>query len=415
MSLLPQETILGKLEILEVYEFYDKPCLFSCRNVVGQIFLAVWIDETSYSDSWLYVPTSLRRLQQVVGGGIELKNAFLEAEDGFVLEVIVFHDGDKAADVLRTSCSNLEEDKLPAPDEFLNCQSQIVTALIEKKDAKRSAIQLRRSVLNVAFSFPGFDIMQAPAVELGSLLQSIQYLIDALGQFKAGQPTIKGSIPDRIIQQTKLAVAGTFASSFGVEMVAFDKPDLWGNSLAEEAIESFLQLINIGQDSERLREFLLDAQPRAASRYRIFLEKLIHAKARLRADWGSFNQEKGDSAELLLVDAKIVLGIVSQVESEKPKQYEVEGELVGINKRTKSFEIWEIRGEEKKYSGRILDSALSVAETATLSRVYTSTIMEVTEISLTGEEKIKYQLADLKMKEPRKLSRIKSKALTEKH
>lgn len=398
MSLIPQETILGNLEILEVYEFYDKPCLFSCRNVAGQIFLAIWIDETSYSDSWLYVPTSLRRLQQVITGGMELKSAFLEAEDGFVLEVVIASDND-STDVVKIPCDNLDEDKLPSPGEFLNCQSQIITSIVEKKDAKRSAIQFRRAVLNLAFGFPGIDIMQAPAVDLGSLLQSTQYLIDALGQFKAGHPTVKGNIPDRITQKTKLAVAGTFAGSFGVEMVAFEQPDLWGNSLVEEAIESFLQLIKIGKDSERLREFLLDAQPRAASRYRIFLEKLIHAKARVRAEWGSFSQDKGDSAELLLADAKIILEIVSQVEAEKPKQYEVEGELVGVNKRTKSFEIWEVKGERKKYSGRILDSALSTAETATLSKIYIATITEVTEVPLTGEEKTKYQLADLKINE----------------
>ncbi|MDX2241973.1 MAG: DUF6575 domain-containing protein [Leptolyngbyaceae cyanobacterium bins.302] len=404
MSLLPQETILGKLEILEVYEFYDKPCLFSCRNVAGQIFLAIWIDETSYSDSWLYVPTSLRRLQQIITGGMELKSAFLEAEDGFVFEVIIAHD-EGSTDILRISCDNLDEDKLPAPGEFLSCQSQIVTSLVEKKNAKHSAIQLRRAVLNLAFSFPGMNVMQASAVDLGNLLQSTQYLIDALGQFRAGQPTVKGSIPNRIIQQTKLAVAGTFVSSFGIEMVAFEQPDLWGNSLVEEAIEAFLQLIKIGKDSERLREFLLDAQPRAASRYRIFLEKIILAKAKVRAEWGSFNQDKGDSAELLLADAKIVLGIVSQVEAEKPKQYEVEGELVGVNKRTKSFEIWEVKGEKKKYSGRILDSALSIAETATLSEIYTATIKEVTEVSLTGEEKTKYQLATLKINETEKKNR----------
>lgn len=409
MSLLPQETILGKLEILEVYEFYDKPCLFSCRNVAGQIFLAIWIDETSYSDSWLYVPTSLRRLQQIISGKIELRNVFLEAEDGFVFEVIISHV-ENSPNVIKISCNKITEDKLPSPGEFLSCQSQIISSIFEKKDAKLSAIQFRRPVLNLAFGFPGLDIMQAPVVDLGNLLQSTQYLIDALGQFKAGQPTVKGSIQDKITQQTQLAVAGTFASSFGVEIVALEPPDLWGNSLIEEAIEAFLQLIKIGKNPEKLREFLLDAPPRAASGYRIFLEKLIHAKARVAVEWGSFNQDKGDSAELLLADAKIIFGIVSQVEAEKPRQYQIEGELVGVNKRTKFFEIWEVAGERKKYSGRILDSALSTAETATISEVYTATITEVTEFSLAGEEKTKYELANLQDKRTERLSNSPNRA-----
>lgn len=188
-------------------------------------------------------------------------------------------------------------------------------------------------------------------------------------------------------------------------MVALAQPDLWGNSLAEEAVEAFLQLIEIGKDSEKLREFLLEAQPRTAFRYRIFLEKLINAKAKIRAEWGSCNQNKGAAAELLLEDAKITLEIVSQVETENPRQYDVDGELAGINKRTKYFEIWEFKGDGKKYSGRILDSALSVAETATISKTYTATIKEIIEVSLAGEEHTKYQLVDLKIKETSKKSR----------
>ncbi len=39
MSLLPQLTNLGKLEIIEVYEYYDTPCLFGCQNLSGAEFL----------------------------------------------------------------------------------------------------------------------------------------------------------------------------------------------------------------------------------------------------------------------------------------------------------------------------------------------------------------------------------------
>jgi hypothetical protein len=218
---------------------------------------------------------------------------------------------------------------------------------------------------------------------------------------------VKGNIPERILNQTQLAVTGTYAGSFGIEMISTFQPDFWGNSLAEEAIEAFLNLIKIGKDAQKLRAYLLEAKPRAASRYRIFLEKLITAKARVRAEWGSFNQNKGDFAELLLSDAKIALAIVNEVEAEQPKQYEVDGELVGVNKRTKSFEIWEINESRNRYLGRILDSALSVAETSTLSDIYTATIREIIEISaVTGEEKVKYQLLDLKIKQTKKNKKV---------
>ncbi len=44
MSFLPERTILGQLEIIEVYDFYDKPVLFSCKNKSGLIFIVLCVD-----------------------------------------------------------------------------------------------------------------------------------------------------------------------------------------------------------------------------------------------------------------------------------------------------------------------------------------------------------------------------------
>lgn len=46
MSLLPENTYLGRLKIVEVYEATDEPCLFACQNASGHTFLSVLIDET---------------------------------------------------------------------------------------------------------------------------------------------------------------------------------------------------------------------------------------------------------------------------------------------------------------------------------------------------------------------------------
>ena len=56
MSFLPQSTYLGKLELIEAYQFYDHlPILFACRNASSHIFLAVLVDEEDDFELWLYV------------------------------------------------------------------------------------------------------------------------------------------------------------------------------------------------------------------------------------------------------------------------------------------------------------------------------------------------------------------------
>ncbi len=119
MSLLPQDTNLGKLEILEVYEYYDVPCLFACQNKSGQIFLASWANQTREFGTWLYVPMSAGRFAGIRSGQIDLRDAYVTSEDGFVYEVTIPCDdsGDRAVTI---SCNNLNENWLPMPGEFLD-------------------------------------------------------------------------------------------------------------------------------------------------------------------------------------------------------------------------------------------------------------------------------------------------------
>ena len=50
MSFLPERTILGQLEIIEVYDFYDKPVLFSCKNKSGLIFTVLCVDSSDSAE-----------------------------------------------------------------------------------------------------------------------------------------------------------------------------------------------------------------------------------------------------------------------------------------------------------------------------------------------------------------------------
>ena len=45
MAFLPIGSLLGDLKLVEVYEFYDIPRLFSAVNPAGQLFLAVNYDD----------------------------------------------------------------------------------------------------------------------------------------------------------------------------------------------------------------------------------------------------------------------------------------------------------------------------------------------------------------------------------
>lgn len=399
MRLLPQSTQLGKLELIEVYEYYDTPCLFSCRNTSGHLFMAILFDQTKNLEKWLYVSISQRRFENIRAGLIDIRSAFLNSEDGFVYQIIINLD-DNLDRVEIIWCENLIDDWLPMPNEFIEVGNEPLPFL-EIKDAPRTAMQIQREVLNLTFQFRIPNPTEAPVAFLGIILESVQSVFNALGQAIDGTPTLTGKIPRSITEKTQLAVLGTYPGSFGIELATFPEKieEENDNYLVESVINEFFELINISSDPESnaniLRQKLWTLKSRAASGYRDFLLNLYKSGTNFRLNWGSPNQERGGFVELNLSSIKKALEVINKTEDETVREYEIIGKLIGLNIRTKRYEI--LSFEDKKYSGRIIDEAIPIVETATLSEVYISTIREVKEISPTlAEGKMKYQLVALR-------------------
>lgn len=79
--------MLGKLEVLEVYEYYDIPRLFVCTNQYGHYYLAVSVSDTDECHTWIYASMTKRRLKAVRTGEVELYSAFKDTEEGCVFRV----------------------------------------------------------------------------------------------------------------------------------------------------------------------------------------------------------------------------------------------------------------------------------------------------------------------------------------
>lgn len=113
MSFLPERTILGQLEIIEVYDFYDKPVLFYCKNKSGLIFIVLCVDISDSAEIWLYAPMSSSRFQSVVQGGVELRDIFIDTEDAFVYQVEVPYEDGLNAIVKTVDCNEIPDEYLP--------------------------------------------------------------------------------------------------------------------------------------------------------------------------------------------------------------------------------------------------------------------------------------------------------------
>lgn len=111
MPLYSNFTQLGEIQILQLYEYYDRPLLFSCYNTKGELFLAVLTDETQTDEAWLYADISEERLNEVKKSN-NWHDAFAKAE-GHAYRVVIPHDQNIPATLAYVKPCDIPEDDLP--------------------------------------------------------------------------------------------------------------------------------------------------------------------------------------------------------------------------------------------------------------------------------------------------------------
>ena len=139
MNLLPLDTSLGQLQIFEIYEFYNMPVLFACKNQADTIYLSVWIDETAEANSWLYVSVSPQRFAKIRAGQIDLHDAFAEPEDSIVLKVIISKTADHKTQVEPVPVTEMDNSWAPLPGDYLNIPYSLPRILWDELDQRNLA------------------------------------------------------------------------------------------------------------------------------------------------------------------------------------------------------------------------------------------------------------------------------------
>jgi hypothetical protein len=124
MNFYPQIREWGKLELIEIYEFYDKPLLVSCRNAAGKIFIALLVDEDVEAETWYFVQVSQQRFEHVRAGLLELRGILTNPEQGYIVEVRIPADDRKPATSRYLAPETLTEARLPEPGEFIEINTR---------------------------------------------------------------------------------------------------------------------------------------------------------------------------------------------------------------------------------------------------------------------------------------------------
>lgn len=391
MDFLATSTSLGTLEVLEIYIQFNGPRLISCKNQSNKIFLALWVDEEEDVDLWLYVLISIDRLQAIRTGEISLHQAFSKPELDYLYEVI-FHYENSEWISREVTLEEIEEDCFPSHDAFLDCDPTTLPQ-VESQKAIWKALRNQREVVHLVLNDTSDHPNEIPSFELGKLLYRFQPLINQLNAMSAIDLKLK---PRDIAAKSEFNVFATSPGSFQVELASsLFESDAFGNSFAGNAVSTLFQLIKIGSDTKQLQNFMSRMEKKTATTYKLFLEALISSGTGIKFEWGSPTLGRGGNIEACLSLVAEVLTAIKKIESLQGREIKITGEVSKIDKDEWKFSIKDIKNGDL-YKGDILEQAKNDARIATISMIYSATIIEIPEFSpATNIIRNQYKLSSL--------------------
>lgn len=415
MSIYYKSDILGKMSIIESYEYYDEPILFSCRSLTGQIYMSVWANQEEEISYWMYVAISNERFSELRKGHIEIQKIFSEPENNLVYIFICNREKD-FCNLDYKKPSEIPLDWFPNPGDFLeingshsieiqkyidkNTQNiEIVNSLaieatepiLEVQSIRNLSMISGRSTMNIHINPMERFSSEAPATLVWKFIEIFQESAYAIGQSKLGNLNAKGPYSSEIKRATELYLQ-PFNGSFGLRAIAREPENGENNSIIDDVFNEITDLLNCGSDSSKLNVKLKLLHERAVQKYTQLLEVISSYDSNLNLFWASSDGSKDGYAEINPYIANEAVKLIKKISDSRELTLLLVGKLDALNMNTRYFSLRDIKNNAK-YTGYIVESCLDQARNANFNENFNLTVKQTVEIDRNTElEKYYYQL-----------------------
>lgn len=394
MNWLPRGTVLGDLELLETFIFYDGPRVFSCRSLTDQLYIAAWAEEGEDADQWLYAPVSQRRLNLIRSGGMTLRSAFTRPE-GFVYLVAIPDDEDQQDSIRPIPSSQLLDSWLPADDFRLALPTLTAKPAESPDEIKRRVLQENRTRMRIKLAHPDSYRTEAPTRQVGEILILTQKLLDNVGlALDSDEAPAMGRIPNETAKKMSSEVVELSAASFVIELAASSLDDLFGESLFADSTKVILDLLDPELQSESISAELSGLGPRAAKSFRRFVAGLADSGANVAMSAAGSNFDYL-VRELPLERLETLVYMLNRLVPDTDV-VEIRGrmELFAYDSDRRTFGLQDKDGN--RYEGKVDDRASAQSSHPTINDRYDVLVFATSVLDeVVGETKVTYTLSQL--------------------
>lgn len=360
MTFWERSNDLGKLEVLEVYEYYDQPVLLACLSASNIIYLVVAVDASTEAEEWLCVSMSRRRFESVRSGVVDLHAAFASPEDDRVFHFTVPRDGAGVARSRILLASDVRPEWLPVAGAKIELPTTTLPPLGD--DIKREAVQTRRDQLGISLDVVGTTRNEAPARLAGRVLETIQDTIEALAQ----------------IGDSELMFVRVGGGSFEMRLASADQVGTLNESAITRASEEFGRLVALSQNDEAFRQRVASLKREVADKYLEFLRALEDRVTVTTIEWAS--PKPGEPrGHAVIQNEGVKSSITAMVDIHETRQIDVDGTLIesNVEKGTFQFRPDEPHSEVELFSGKAAEGVLDPSKQHTPGLRFRATIKEV--------------------------------------
>ena len=383
---------LGELEIVEIYDYYNVPILFSCRNSVSHLYIVIFADHLPEYEMWLYTEVSLMRLNLIRSGVVNLHDAFSKPEMGRLLKAMIPHSNSAEFNSEYVTPDQLQNDVFPPISKYLNLGD---TPLFSQTNLVAIAKSSGREIVGLNFNSIEEYSSEAPILPLGRTLTHLQNVINTIRMVKSKLKQINAEIRNSM----QLSILAIQPGSFDMKL-AFKKENTipMGDipSIQGEIILEFFNLLRSKDSESDLKDILKRLQSRVAEEYKKLLTSLSESGVDTTFSWASPKLDEQEIVSLSKNEIPKLIEILRTFQEEQETPFTVTGELIGISLSSKRFEI---KTENETYKGFILKDADSSIKNATMSRRYKAQIKEILNKSEATDEVVKTEYLLLKLEE----------------
>jgi hypothetical protein len=249
------------------------------------------------------------------------------------------------------------------PDDFAAEMSHL-TYQARRSELRDAVVRERKAAgltsIFVAFDGPRIQQCTMAVDALSGLLRCTQNFISACGQAIAGTPTLKGAIPNSVLEKTILSAVGVRPGSFEVELVApAHQADLFAAPLIDDCVDSLHALIQAGDDVERLDDLFRVLGGRAQLHYDALMQRLSKESADFRVhSWDASLQPR--EARLGAREAQSVSDTLARLKLHQQREETLRGTLIGLRQNKRDYEFIDMSTGNLR-SGRVLEDVVNTA------------------------------------------------------